>query len=371
MVLNSRRFSMLLNSLGTYAPPHSVTLEDRHQVAEQFVHGSEKDKWFVPYIFEKSKVSHRHSVLLNASSGDLRERQNFFSPATQYTDGLGPTTGDRMKAYDQHAAHAAHTACHDAFQTSTIAPADITHLVTASCTGFSAPGFDLALIDLLDLPRDVARTHLGFMGCHAGLNCLRTANAYVAADPQAKVLVCTVELCSLHFQYGGGNDQKIANAIFADGAGAAIVTNSPADENRWRTLTHGSYVLPKTVDLMTWRIEDHGFAMGLSEQIPNIIETHIKDWLASWLARHEVGVDDINTWAVHPGGPQILIAFQAALELDRSQLETSWQVLNDYGNMSSATIFFVLKQLIDRQAPRPCVAIGFGPGLTIEACLFV
>ena len=209
---------MFLESLGAYAPPHSLTLEDRHQIAEHYVTGSEKDKWFVPYIFEKSKVNHRRSVLLTSSEGDLAERQDFFLRADEYPDRSGPSTQQRMEVYEQHAGEAAAKACLDAFEGSVTKPEEITHLVTASCTGFCAPGFDLQLIDRLSLPRSVARTHLGFMGCHAGFNCLRTARAYANESSDARVLVCTTELCTLHYQYAGNNDQKIANAIFSDGA---------------------------------------------------------------------------------------------------------------------------------------------------------
>ena len=360
---------MFLESIGTATPPHALTIEDRHQIAEQFVTGSEKEKWFVPYIFEKSKVERRFSVLLDSSEGDLRDRQNFFLPSSEYDNNLGPTTRQRMQAYEDFAAGVAAEACRRAFEKSAISPEQITHLVTASCTGFCAPGFDLQLVDLLSLPRSVERTHLGFMGCHAGLNCFRTARAYCSADPTANVLVCAAEFCSLHYQYAGSNSQKVANAIFADGAGAAIVSALPSKAETWKLENNRSYIIPETADLMTWQIGDHGFTMGLSEKIPATIDANIRDWLSSWLSKQELDLDSIRTWAVHPGGPQILIAFQSALRLEKLALDASWEILKNYGNMSSATIFFVLDRLIEQHAPRPCVAVGFGPGLTIESCL--
>jgi len=363
---------MKIESLGTYTPPHFLSMDDRDQIAQYFVHGTEKEKWFLPYIFEKSQVQRRHSALLNASEGDLLERQDLFRPADGYPDGMGPSTAERMLRYEQIAIGMAEQACRDAFRTSHAQPADITHLVTASCTGFSAPGFDLQLIDTLKLKPTVARTHLGFMGCHAGLNCLRTARAYAASDPSAKVLVCTTELCGLHYQYAGSNDQKIANAIFADGAGAAIVSHLEATgehADAYEIAANGSYVLPGTSDLMTWKIGDHGFTMGLSEKIPATIETYLSSWLTGWLDSHGLTPEMIAGWAVHPGGPQILNAFQAAMKLPASELQHSWDVLRENGNMSSSTIFFVLQRFQQAGAGSPLVAIGFGPGLTIEACL--
>ena len=364
---------MNILSIGTANPPFAMTLEDRHEVAEKFVAGDEKDRWFTPYIFEKSTVERRHSVLLNSDEGLLTERQTFFTPVAELENPAGPTTAQRMQAYEEHAPALAVQACRNAFRKADVDPRRITHLVTASCTGFSAPGIDIELIRQLPLLPTTSRTHLGFMGCHAGMNALRVARAYTIADPSACVLVCATELCGLHFQSVAENDQKVANALFADGAGAAIIAGDEFEMTScsgWKLLANASCILPDTLNEMSWRISDHGFMMTLSERIPSLINEHTRPWLESWLSRQSASLDEITTWAIHPGGPQILHAVQRSLNLKKPQLATSYEILKNYGNMSSATIFFVLQSLMQQNAPLPCVALGFGPGLTIEAALF-
>ena len=363
---------MNLDSVGVAFPPFSLTVDDRHQISEMYVNGDERDRWFIESIFEKTRIQGRPSVLLNASEGDLRTRQSFFPTVVECETGCGPTTRQRMEVYQQHAPKLAATACENAFATSSVLPGDITHLVTASCTGFSAPGFDLQLVDMLPLDRSVKRTHVGFMGCHAGLNCLRVAEAYVAADPTNRVLICSTELCGLHYQYSGEADQKVANALFSDGSGAAIVTGAKSNgkTNTWKFAGNASYVIPGTSELMKWNIEDHGFTMTLSDKIPEVIKREAGPWLRNWLGEHGLQVADIQSWAVHPGGPQILNAFEVAMKLSSQDLAASRELLADKGNMSSAAIFFLLQKFQQATDSTPCVAVGFGPGLTIEAALF-
>jgi predicted naringenin-chalcone synthase len=363
---------MFLESVGAASPRHALRMEDRHQVAELYVTGDEKDRWFVESIFEKTTVQGRPSVLLKSSAGDLQQRQSFFPPASRTPCGKGPTTAARMRAYQVHACELAASACADAFGRSGIGPDEITHLVTASCTGFSAPGFDLELVDRLPLSPHVKRTHLGFMGCHAGLNCLRVAEAYTRADSASRALVCSVELCGLHYQYDGAPDQIVANALFADGSGAAIVTASPAThrKNGWEIAGTGSCIIPDSSGMMKWNIEDHGFTMTLSDRIPDMVKKHSGPWLRSWLATYGIAPEQVNSWAVHPGGPQILNAFEVSLSLDSLALQPSRHLLREKGNMSSASVFFLLRELLTSPGTLPCVAVGFGPGLTVEAVLF-
>lgn len=363
---------MILESVGTARPQHGISLEDRHQIAEMYVTGGERDRWFVDQIFPKTTVQTRPSVLLKSSVGDLRERQNFFPPAMETEQGKGPTTATRMQAYQEHAPELALLACEDAFKHSRFGPDEITHLVTASCTGFSAPGFDLELVRRLPLPATVKRTHVGFMGCHAGLNCLRVADALARADPGNCVLVCSTELCGLHYQYDGTPDQIVANALFADGSGAAIVCGAAGGSlaPQWEIAGNGSCIIPDSMDLMQWKIGDHGFTMTLSDRIPDLVKKAAGPWLRSWLATQGLTVEEISGWAVHPGGPQILNAFEVGLGLDSTALRVSRELLREQGNMSSASVFFLLQELRESTASLPCLAVGFGPGLTMEVALF-
>ena len=254
----------------------------------------------------------------------------------------------------------------------------VTQSVTVSCTGFAAPGVDCHLIDALGLPRSVGRTHVGFMGCHGALNGLRVASALCAADPTAAVLLTAVELCSLHHQYtpdpAADPGQVIANGLFADGAasvlctGAAFRPDRPDDRGgafAWRA--SGSHVLPDSAGAMTWRVGDAGFRMTLEPAVPALIRERLAGWAAEWLGGLGLKPADVRTWAVHPGGPAILDAAIAALGLPKDALDPSRELLAEIGNLSSPTILFLLDRL--RTAPRPCVALGFGPGLTIEAAL--
>jgi predicted naringenin-chalcone synthase len=243
-----------------------------------------------------------------------------------------------------------------------------THLVTVSCTGFGAPGVDLALIRGLGLKPTIQRTHVGFMGCHGALNGLRVANAFTTADSAARVLLCAVELCSLHYYFGNTADKLIANAIFADGAAAIVGTGEIAAG--LRHVASGSCLIPESAGDMGWTIGNHGFEMMLSRKVPGLIAKHLRPWLTSWLSDNGLSLDEIGSWAVHPGGPKILTAVEEGLELPANALDVSRQVFADYGNMSSPTVLFVLDRIRKTHAPIPCVALGFGPGLVAEAALF-
>jgi predicted naringenin-chalcone synthase len=250
---------------------------------------------------------------------------------------------------------------------------EITHLVTVSCTGFFAPGLDTAFVDLLGLPATVERTHVGFMGCHGSLNGLRVALALGKSDPGVRVLVSSVELCTLHMAYDWDPDTLVANSLFGDGSAAVVGVGgeAPSPNGSWSLRASGTCRLPDSSDAMSWRIGDHGFRMTLSASVPDIIESHLRGWMEGWLGENGLGLTDVATWAVHPGGPRILNAVGSALGLPEDQNAVSREVLSEFGNMSSATILFILDRLRRQGAPRPCVALAFGPGLVAEGALFL
>jgi predicted naringenin-chalcone synthase len=210
------------------------------------------------------------------------------------------------------------------------------------------------------------------MGCHGVLNALRVADAFVAGDPTAGVLLASVELCSLHYQYGTDPQKLVANALFADGAAALVARRVERDDrDLWRVAALGSFVMPDSEDGMTWRIGDHGFEMTLSPRVPQLIAAHLRPWLTAWLAASGLRLEQVGSWAVHPGGPRVLTSVAEALELPDRAMDASAEVLAEYGNMSSPTILFVLERLEQTGAAKPCVALAFGPGLTAEAALLV
>jgi predicted naringenin-chalcone synthase len=208
------------------------------------------------------------------------------------------------------------------------------------------------------------------MGCHGALNGLRVARALVGDDPAARVLLCAVELCSLHYYYGWCPGKMVANAIFADGAAALVgVAEEAAPAGAWRVLATGSCYLPNSADAMTWTIGDYGFEMTLAKSVPGLIARHLRPWLEGWLGQRGLRVADVPSWAVHPGGPRILAAVEEALALPREATADARAVFASHGNMSSPTVLFIVERLRARRAPRPCVALGFGPGLVAEVAL--
>ena len=362
--------SLSLSGLGTAIPPGRIDQDEALQCARILGQVTLRDAAWLAPVYGHSGVKSRYQVVGRPLVDDLlngtRVSGSPFLPRDE-SDETGPTTAQRMEQYAAEAPTLAVEAARQALQRSSERPDQITHLVTVSCTGFMAPGIDFALIRGLGLPNTVERTHVGFMGCHGALNGLRVANALASADPQATVMLCAVELCSLHYYYGPAPDKVIANAIFADGA-AAIVGR--ANGTGWRVAATGSVLLLGTERAMGWLVRDHGFEMILSKKIPELIATHLRSWMMDWLEKQGLTIDTVGSWAVHPGGPKILAAVEEGLGLSREAMAASWGVYEQYGNMSSPTVLFIVERLMRENAPRPCVALGFGPGLVAEAVLF-
>jgi predicted naringenin-chalcone synthase len=362
--------SFVARGIGTACPPFRVGPETGLKIARHLAGPDVRTSTWLGPLYTQSGVTTRHQVIGAGPVRDLfagtNETGSPFLP-TPEREGVGPTTAERLQVYVEEAGPLVLQAAKDALSAAALRPNAITHLVTVTCTGFQAPGLDYALIHGLGLAPTVERTQVGFMGCHGALNGLRVASAFTASDPQAVVLLAAVELCSVHYHYGNRADRLVANAIFADGAAAVV---GSAGDGPWRVAATGSCLLPDSADDMTWVIGDHGFEMTLSRGVPGKIAESLKPWLTGWLARNELTVDDVGTWAVHPGGPKILSAVEEGLGLPPDALAVSRGVLADYGNMSSPTILFILDRLRRADAPRPCVALGFGPGLVAEATLF-
>jgi predicted naringenin-chalcone synthase len=282
----------------------------------------------------------------------------------------GPTTAERMNVYRQLAPPLAIEAATAALARSGVAAAQITHLISVSCTGFQAPGLDLEMMRRLGLRQTVERVQVGFMGCHGAINALRVALAIAGSQPLARVLLCAVELCSLHYQFAWNPEHMVGNALFGDGA-AAVVAAATSDATSWRVAGTGSVLLPESQDAMSWSISDHGFVMQLSAQVPDLIRSRLRPWLESWLSEQGMRLKHVASWGIHPGGPRIIGAAEAALGLDERATSVSRDVLREFGNLSSPTVLFILERLMAADAPRPCVLLAFGPGLVAEAALLV
>jgi len=366
--------SLSILSIGTAVPDTVVTAAQAEAVARALCNSPNGAAW-LPKIYAGTGITTRHLSITRAVLDDViagsKHSGSAFLP-TGDVDDAGPTTARRMVHYAEHATPLALKAARQALERSTLASRDITHLVTISCTGFQAPGVDVALIKGLDLALTTERTHVGFMGCHAALNGLRVARGFADADAASRILVCAVEVCSVHYHYGFDAQRAVANSLFADGAAALIgVPDSEGPDDAWRLAASGACLFPDSEAAMSWSIGDHGFVMTLSRQIPALIGRSLAPFMIGWLARHGLALADVATWAVHPGGPRIVTAVEEALGLDTSATAASRAILDEYGNMSSPTILFVIDRLRRGNAPRPCVAIGFGPGLNAEVALFL
>lgn len=357
---------LTLHGIGTAVPTQQLSQTEAVQVAHRINAESPEQKRLMSRIYQKTKVLSRGSVLLDkdADRGAIQERLSFYGSES-------PGTAQRMQAFEAHAGPLALEAASKALSDSMISPGAITHLVTVSCTGFQSPGVDLFLIDKLELAPSVQRTHIGFMGCHGALNGIRVAHAFAEMDPKAVVLLCAVELCSLHMAYGWHPEKVVANGLFADGAAAVVASAKPSCSDPTLVLqASGSTVIPDSADLMHWEIGDHGFAMGLSPRVPDVVGAALLPWLRDWLKGQAIDLDAVTSWAVHPGGPRILSTCSEVLSLDPKLLIESRGVLEEHGNMSSATILFILERLRRRSSAGPCLALAFGPGLSAEVALF-
>jgi predicted naringenin-chalcone synthase len=364
--------SLAIVRVGTAVPETVVDQEDALAIARALACPTREQDTWLPGMYAGTLIERRHLVFPPQLVRDVLDGTTLsgsvFLPKFDPAD-RGPTTAQRMQHYAEQAPPLAVRACREALADTGLPAGGVTHLVTVSCTGFFAPGVDRILVEELSLRPTVERTHVGYMGCHGALNGLRVAKAF-AADPRARVLLCAVELCSLHYHYSYNPSKMVANAIFSDGAAALLgVPDAAAPADAWRVLATGSCYLPDSRRAMTWTVGDHGFEMTLSKQVPDLIGRYLKPWLEAWLEEAGVGLNGVRSWGVHPGGPKILTAVEAALGLSELDTVASRQVFAAHGNMSSPTLLFILRRVMELGLPRPCLLLGFGPGLVVEAAL--
>lgn len=358
---------------GTARPTHTMSQEQAAEVAARASGGSAREQRLIHSLFRHSGVQSRGSVLLSQSPepGELPAELTAFFPAAAPGQDGGPAVRARMEAYHDHAVPLAVAAAGRAMQAAGVGAPEIGQVVAVSCTGMGSPGLEVGLVEALGLPPDTGRTMIGFMGCHGLLNGLRVARALALVEPERSVLLCAVELCSLHYQYARDPRTAVADALFADGA-AAVLLQADADPAAGTELRAvGSCLLPDSAGDMTWQVGNHGFEMTLSPRVPGLIEAHVAPWLEAWLADQGLAVTDVGSWAIHPGGPRVLDAVCAALDLPESAAEPSRGVLAEAGNMSSPTVAFILERLRQEGAQGPTVVLAFGPGLVAEAALIV
>lgn len=369
--------TVTLRSLETAVPPTLLVQDQARDVFAAQPGLTRLGTRLVNTCFDSSGIDTRYTALEELTLDKRFEDPVFFDAASGLV--LSPSTKVRNDIFAREATKLFIEAARKAVEACDgIEPADVTHVITVSCTGFFNPGPDYKVVRALGLDPAVQRYHLGFMGCYAAFPALRAAKSFCEADPEAVVLVVSAELCSLHVRTSNNPDTIMGSSLFGDGAAAAVVTarDLPSTSAGIR-LDHFETVLtPVGEESMAWNIGDEGFEMVLGSYVPHIIDEHIVGALEPLLAR-DASVSghpyrNIRHWGIHPGGRAILDKVEAKLGLTEEQLLPARETLRKYGNMSSATVLFVLKHILDQPAgedERIC-AMAFGPGLTVETGLF-
>lgn len=356
-----------LNRIATAVPDHDV-----HSAFVEFADKllaeapDTRTRALFNRMASRSGIEHRYSIFVPHPPETEPGSSEFWVNAHEfYVRGRFPDTARRMEIFERFAPVLAQRAL-DRLELTPAERRSITHVVVTTCTGLYAPGLDFDILDHLGLCPSVERTMIGFMGCYAAINGLKTARHIVRSEPHARVLMVNLELCSLHLQESHDLEQVLSFLVFADGCAASIISAEPTG------LALDSFravMIPQTRELITWKIRGLGFDMLLSGQVPAALAKSLESCGTDIIG--PMRAEDITLWGVHPGGRTILDAVERGLALPPEALASSRTVLERFGNMSSATVMFVLEELLRRAQPgeRGC-AMSFGPGLTAETMLF-
>jgi predicted naringenin-chalcone synthase len=358
----------MLIQISTSSPPYKVpqakaTEELKSRMANRPAIGR-----LIEAASQHSGIETRYVVVPDAEETHSR---HFYSADSSIA---APDTKTRMVEYERWTKILAKEAVADLFLKTRCDCSAIRRIITVSCTGFFAPGIDYYLMNEFNLPASAQRTHIGFMGCAAalvGFTSIREA-LQSSNDNNYSTLLVAIELCSLHLQTEPTRDNILANMIFADGCAAALFSNSSSYTPQLQLVSTYSHLFPHSSDFMGWKIGNFGFEMLLSSELPKIISDEAVPVVLRLLASHGIEKDSIRHWVLHPGGRSILDALQNGLHLSDEEMIPSRTVLRNFGNMSSASILFVLKELLATrkvQKGEPVCAIAFGPGLTMEVAI--
>lgn len=357
-----------ITSIGIAVPPYRFDQESIAAFMEKSMQLDYANGRKLKTIFNHSGIQSRHSVLQDYG----KESDFSFYPNTKDFEPF-PSTEKRLLEYRKHALPLSVQAIENCLLMSTSTLQDVTHLIVVSCTGMYAPGLDIDLVKTLGLREDVQRTCINFMGCYAAFNALKTANAICLSETKAVVLIVCVELCTLHFQKEDTEDNMLANALFADGASAMLI--KPSADSGWNfslDAFHNALAF-NGKEHMAWSVGNLGFEMKLSTYVPDVIRTGIKKLTSSLLAKVGTTINQVSFFAIHPGGKKILEVIEQELGITREQNRPAYTVLNTHGNMSSATVVFVLRHILDQlqqgDENKSVLSFAFGPGLTLESML--
>lgn len=362
----------IVESIATANPLYCVPQAQAARSMQQVEGISPSLKKRIPLIYNLSGIDQRYTCVRDYLSGCPEEFE--FYPKNWSLQPF-PSTAARNKTYKENVLPMAKEAASKALEQSGVAASEITHLIAVTCTGFFAPGIDIHLVKDLNLPPTTARTVIGFMGCYAAFNALRLADTICQSQPNARILIVCAELCSLHFQIKDSVESVVVNGLFADGCAAAVICPRTDEEARGKMAYVSGHCLldDDSMGHMSWEIGDTGFLMGLSSKVPDVLARQLPPYIDQILQKNHTHRNEIDFWAVHPGGRQIVEKAQQVLGLSDCEIGDSFDILRNYGNMSSPTILFILKRIFERRAKgedlRNGIALAFGPGLTIEGCL--
>lgn len=356
-------------ALGTATPAYKRSQAELTDLVSAGCFLNPVEKRLLKSMYRATGIQARYSVLsdYDRAAGEFEFFPN--DPESPY-----PSTAARMAIYKANALNLSLAAIENCLaKLPSFDKAELTHLITVSCTGMYAPGIDIELVEQLKLSSSTKRTTINFMGCYGAFNALKVADSICRAEPRAKVLVVCVELCTIHFQKSMSLDNMIANAIFADGAAAALIQAEPQDQKHFKLETFYCDILPQTEKEMAWQIGDSGFDIVLSSYVPEAIHSGIAAFIERLLAQSPFKRADLDYFAIHPGGLKILQACEQALGLKKEDNKHAYKVLADYGNMSSATILFVLHEIWsafnESEHDKNIFCCAFGPGLTLESMI--
>jgi predicted naringenin-chalcone synthase len=348
-------------SIGTSVPAYCHRQTDILSFMQNVYALNETEARKLKFLYSQSGIAQRYSVLSDYSRPPADWK---FYSATENLEPF-PSLEDRMAVYCKQAPLLSVDAIRNCLNHAHHHKS-ITHLITVSCTGMSAPGLDLQVMELMDFDKTIFRTSINFMGCYAAIHALKIADAICRADKAAKVLIVCTELCTLHFQKEPTMDNMASSLLFGDGAAAALVTHNDADVHGLVIDHFYSEINPKGRRDMSWELSSTGFLMTLSGYVPELIEEDFAAIVERALQKESLTANDISHWCIHPGGKRILQAIHKSLCFANEQLQCSYDVLKEFGNLSSASILFVLKKLMQQKGVRKLFGAAFGPGLTVE-----
>jgi predicted naringenin-chalcone synthase len=353
-------------SIATGVPDYKHQQNDIFEFADIIYSHNTTDTRKLKYLYSHSGIDSRYSVLPDYSTN--AENRQFYSKSKDMEP--FPDLEKRMKWFSDNVTTLSVKTLKDCIA-GQINPQEITHLITVSCTGMSAPGMDLEIMEAMDLPADIFRTSVNFMGCYAAIHALKIADAFCNSDIKANVVIVCTELCTLHFQKENSIDNITSTLLFADGCAAVLVKHNKVAEKGLILTNFFSSVAFKGKKDMSWQLSSKGFLMTLTGYVPDLIKEDFYTLLSKALQNAGIEKEAINYWCIHPGGKKILESIQQSTGLNQKDLQYSYDTLREYGNMSSPTILFVLYKILQElQLYKNNNAIifgaAFGPGLTME-----